>query len=319
VSLLAPSGLFLALGVVLPLAVLFVASRRARKVRHGIALAEPPRRALVVSVVALVATGLLIGLAAAQPVIEEKRTLRERTDAEVFVAIDISRSMLARREPGSPRRIDRAKRFAKSIRSSLPEIRFGVASITDRTLPHLFPSGDPKVFDATIDRSLGIEQPPPRSAFAQNATNLEALATIRSQRYFAPASLKRLLVVLTDGESQPVSGARLARVFGTPPVTHVVFVHFWNADERVFTEGAPEPQYRPNPSSREVLDGLAETVSGNAFSEHQLKAVEQTARGVLGSGPTIVRGEQGGRIPLAPYVAAAALLPVALLLWRRDR
>jgi hypothetical protein len=60
-------------------------------------------------------------------------------------------------------------------------------------------------------------------------------------------------------------------------------------------------------------------VSGNAFSEHQLKAVEQTARGVLGSGPTIVRGEQGGRIPLAPYVAAAALLPVALLLWRRDR
>jgi hypothetical protein len=50
-----------------------------------------------------------------------------------------------------------------------------------------------------------------------------------------------------------------------------------------------------------------------------VNAVAKTARGVLGSGPTIVRGEQGSRIPLAPYFAAAALLPVVLLLWRRDR
>jgi von Willebrand factor type A domain len=319
VALLAPSGLVLALGVVLPLVLLFVARRRARAVRRGLSLSEPSRRTVVVSVVALVATGVLVGLAAAQPVIERTRTLRERTDAEAFVVIDVSRSMLARREPGAPRRIDRAKGFAKSIRASLPEIRFGVASVTDRTLPHLFPSADPKVFDATVDRSLGIEQPPPRSSLAQNATNLESLATIRSQRYFAPTTPKRLLVVLTDGETQPVSGARLARVFGTPPITHVVFVHFWNADERVFTEGTPEPQYRPDRSSRAVLNGLAETVSGNTFSEHELNAVEKTARAALGSGPTIVRGEQGGRVALAPYFAAAALLPVVLLLWRRDR
>jgi VWA domain-containing protein len=319
VSLLAPSGLALALGVALPLILLFVARRRARSVRRGLALAEPPRRALVVSVAALAATAALVGLAAAQPVVERTRTLRERTDAEAFVVIDVSRSMLARREPGAPRRIDRAKGFAKSMRASLPEIRFGVASITDRTLPHLFPSADPQVFDATVDRSLGIEQPPPRSSLAQNATNLESLATIRSQRYFAPTTLKRLIIVLTDGETQPVSGARLARVFGTPPITHVVFVHFWNADERVYTGGAPEPQYRPDRSSRAVLDRLAETVSGNTFSEHQLNAVEATARAALGSGPTIVRGELGGRVALAPYFAAAALLPVVLLLWRRDR
>jgi hypothetical protein len=319
VSLLTPAGLVLAVGVVLPLVVVFVARQRARTVRRGLALAEPPARALVVSVVALLATGALVGLAAAQPVIEQTRTLRERTDVEAFVVIDVSRSMLARREPGASRRIDRAKQFAKTIRSSLPEIRFGVASVTDRTLPHLFPSADPQVFDATVDRSLGIEQPPPRSSLAQNATNLESLATIRGQRYFAPTSSKRFLVVLTDGESQPVSGARLARVFGTPPVTHVIFVHFWAAEERVFTKGAPEPQYRPDRSSRAFLDGLAETVSGNTFSERQLGAVEQTARAVVGRGPTIVRGEQGGRVALAPYLAAAALLPVALLLWRRDR
>ena len=318
-SLLVPSGLLLALGIVLPLAVLLFVRRRARTVRRGLALVEPPRRAFVTTVVAFVATGALVGLAAAQPVVDRTRTLRERTDAEAFAVVDVSRSMLAQSDSGSPRRIDRAKAFAKTIRSSLPEIRFGIASITDRTLPHLFPSADREVFDATLDRSLGIEKPPPRSSLAQNATNLEALAYIRSQRYFAPKASKRLLVVLTDGETQPVSGARLASLFGRPPVTHVVFVHFWSADERVFTEGAPEPQYRPDEASREVLDGLAETISGNTFSEHELGAVTRTARAALGSGPTIVRGEQGARVALAPYLAAAALLPVALLLWRRDR
>jgi von Willebrand factor type A domain len=318
-SLLTPSGLALALGVALPLVVLLFVRRRARAVRRGLALVEPPGRALVTTVLAFLATGVLVGVAAAQPVLEQTRTLRERTDAEAFVVVDVSRSMLARRDTGSPRRIERAKTFAKKVRSSLPDIRVGVASITDRTLPHLFPSADREVFDATVDRSLGIEQPPPRSSLAQLSTNLEALATIRSQRYFAPKSLERLVVVLTDGETQVMSGARLARVFGRPPVTHVVFVHFWGADERIFTEGAPEPQYRPDASSRVVLDELAKSVSGNTFSEQEVAAVTRTARAALGSGPTIVRGEQGGRIALAPYFAAAALLPVALLLWRRDR
>jgi hypothetical protein len=318
-SLLAPAGLLIALGVVLPLIVLLLVRRRAKTVRRGLALIEPPGRAFVATVLAFVATGALVGIAAAQPVVDQTRTLRERTDAEAFVVVDVSRSMLAQSGTDSPRRLARAKALAKTFRAALPEIRFGVVSLTDRTLPHLFPSADREVFDATLDRSLGIEKPPPRSSLAQLSTNLEALAYIRSQRYFAPKARKRLLVVLTDGESQPTSGARLARLFGTPPVTHVVFVHVWGADERVYTEGAPEPQYRPDESSREVLDGLAEAVSGNTFSEDEKGAVTQTARAVLGSGPTIVRGEQGGRVALAPYFAAAALLPLALLLWRRDR
>jgi hypothetical protein len=318
-SLLAPAGLLLTLGVVLPLLVLLLARRRAKTVRRGLALIEPPSRTFVATVLAFVATGALVGIAAAQPVVDQTRTLRERTDAEAFVVVDVSRSMLAQSGTDSPRRLARAKALAKTFRAALPEIRFGVVSLTDRTLPHLFPSADREVFDATLDRSLGIEKPPPRSSLAQLSTNLEALAYIRSQRYFAPKARKRLLVVLTDGESQPTSAARLARTFGTPPATHVVFVHVWGADERVYTEGAPEPQYRPDESSREVLDGLAEAVSGNTFSEDERGAVIQTSRAVLGSGPTVVRGEQGGRVALAPYFAAAALLPLALLLWRRDR
>ena len=95
-----PVGLLLALGIVLPLVVLLLVRARAKTVRRGLDLVEPPRRAFVVTVVAFVATGALVGIAAAQPVVEQTRTLRERTDAEAFVVIDVSRSMLAQSRHG---------------------------------------------------------------------------------------------------------------------------------------------------------------------------------------------------------------------------
>ena len=316
---LTPSGVFLAVGVLIPLVTLLLVRRRAGRVRNVLGLTEPRARGLVSAIAAVLAVGTFLGFAAAQPVIERTTTLETRTDAEAFVVLDVSRSMLARRSSGSATRIERAKGAARVLRAALPDVRFGIASLTDRTLPHLFPSIDHDVFEATLTRSLGIEQPPPRSSLATNATSLDALATIRTQRYFAPKSRKRLLVVLTDGESQPVSGARLAATLRRPPVIDVVFVRFWHKDERVFVGDSPEPQYRPDPSSSIVLDGLARAVSGDVYAESEIGAATAKAREVIGGGPTVVRGEQGGQVPLAPYLAAAALVPLALLFWRSDR
>jgi hypothetical protein len=39
----------------------------------------------------------------------------------------------------------------------------------------------------------------------------------------------------------------------------------------------------------------------------------------VGEGPTVVEGEKRRDVPLAPPIAAAAFLPLLLLLWRRDR
>ena len=316
---LTPTGALLALGVLIPLVALGFVRRRAGRVRDVLGLAEPRTRGLVAGVLAMLAAGTFLGFAAAQPVIERTTKLRTRTDAEAFVVLDVSRSMLARRSSRSATRIERAKATARVLRAALPDVRFGIASLTDRTLPHLFPSIDHDVFEATLTRSLGIEQPPPRSSLATNATSLDALATIRTQRYFTPKSRTRLLLVLTDGESQPVTGARLAAVLRRPPVTDIVFVHFWHPDERVFTGDSPEPQYRPDHSASLVLDGLARAVSGDVYAESEIGAATAKAREHVGSGPTVVRGEQDGRVPLAPYLAAAALAPLALLLWRRDR
>ncbi len=318
-TILTPLGALLAVGVVVPLFALIRARRKAASVRDVLGVAALRRRAVAIPLAALAIGAALLGLAAAQPVFEWTRDQSVRTDAEAFIVLDVSRSMLAQRDLDDPRRIQRAKDAATSLRASLSDVPVGLASLTDRVLPHLFPSADEEVFEATLERSMGIEQPPPRASFATGATSLNALATLRGLRYFTPKSTKRLAIVLTDGESQPVSNARLGGLFRRPPAIEVVFVQFWDEDEHVFSRRVPEPQYIPDPSARAALDRLAASANGTVYSEDQLDAVRSKARALLGSGPTVVEGEKAGQLALAPYLAAAALLPFGLLLWRRDR
>ncbi len=318
-TILTPIGALLALGIVLPLVALHRIRRRARHARGALGVAEPGRRSLAAPLAGLVVGGALLALAATQPVFEWTRDRDVRTDAEAFVVLDISRSMLAQRSGDSPQRIDRAKAAASEIRRSLPDVRVGIASLTDRVLPHLFPSSDEKVFEATLERSLAIERPPPRSSFLTNATSLNALATLRGLRYFRPASTSRLAIVLTDGESDPVANARLGGLFRRDPPIELLFVQFWGSDEKVFSRGVPEPQYVPDPSARATLDRLAASTHGAVYSEGQVGAATRKARELLGTGPTVVQGDRAGKVPLAPYLAVAALFPFGLLLWRRDR
>jgi len=130
---------------------------------------------------------------------------------------------------------------------------------------------------------------------------------------------KRVLVVFTDGESVPVANARLAKVFLAHPAIETVFVHLWHPDERVFDRGVPEPQYLPDPSARSILERLAKSTGGSVYTESDLEAATWKTRKLLGSGPTVARGESSGRTALAPYLVLAAFLPLGLLLWRRDR
>ena len=315
---LSPLAALLALGVLVPIGALFLVRRKARRVRGSLGLVEPPSSRLVVTLATMIAAGTFLGVAAAQPVVERTTEAHTRTDAEAFVVVDISRSMLARRGVDGEERIERAKRIAREVRSSLGDVRFGVVSLTDRVLPHLFPSTDADVFEATLERSLGIEQPPPRSSLATSATRLDALAAIRTLRFFSPLSRKRLLVVLTDGETQPVSGARLGALLRRPPAIETVFVHLWDPDERVYTGNIPEAQYRPDLAARAILDGIAKSVGGSVYAESDVTPATRKAEDLLGSGPTVVRGEEAGRVPLAPYLAAAALAPLALLLRRLE-
>lgn len=318
-SFLTPLGGLVALLCLVPLAALARARAFARRRRGEIGLSEPRLRAYVVPVAALAAAAACLGLAAMQPVLSLDEKRRVRTDAEAVVVLDTSRSMLASDAPGSPARIGRAKAAATVLQEALPGVPVGLASLTDRTLPHLFPTADDEVFRATLAKSIGIERPPPVHSLLTRVTSLESLSAIATQGFYSPEARRRLLVVLTDGESLPGTRARLASLFRRPPGIATVFVQVWGRDERVFRGRTPEPAYRSDPGARAALDRLATEVGGDVYSEDELASAARRVSQLVGSGPSVVRGERRRDIALAPYLAAAAFVPLLLVLWRRDR
>lgn len=326
IEFLTPQGGLLALVVLVPVAAFLGVSRRATRMRRALGLPELPTRLRLIPIIAVLAVGGLLGLAATQPFLQRTTTRSARSDAEVLMVIDISRSMLAQRSPTTPARLERAKGAAARLRAALPGVPVGIASLTNRVLPHLFPSADEDVFRATLERAIGIERPPPGSSFlavAQsslaNATSFAALAGVATQRFYSPAASRRLLVVLTDGESSRVGAPTVGRSLRGAAI-ETVFLQFWAPNERVFADGTPEPQYQPNPAARSILDRLAAATQGSVYDESSLGAAVRKAREVIGSGPTRVEKDERRRpLALAPYLAAAAFLPLALLLWRRDR
>ncbi len=274
------------------------------------------RYAGVARVLALV--GALLGLAAAQPVASSVRPLEGRVDAEVIVVFDITKSMNARTSTRSARRFDRAVTAAEELRAALPDVPVGVSSLTDRVLPHLFPTTSANAFTATLDRAIGVERPPPDRLGRGRVTNLGALSTLGTHNFFGARAERRVAVVFTDGESvQFDHGTLRARLF-TGRV-QPVFVHVWGPEERVFGRGGvPDRLYRPDPTSRDVLDQLAELLDGAAVAEGEIDAAVRAVRRRLGTGRTGEQGEELQATELAPHAALAAALPLLFLLWRRN-
>jgi hypothetical protein len=316
IGFLTPLAALFALAALVPLAVFLGRERRAGRIRSALGLAGRSRASRVPLVVALAAVPGLLGLAAAQPVIEQSRSRPERTDAEAFVVLDISRSMLAAADVEAPTRLDRARRLAVRLRDTVPEVPIGVVSLTDRLLPHAFPTTDRRVFVATIEDSIGIERPGP-NLFGTVATSLGALASVPKLGYFAPRARKRLLVVLTDGETLPVK-REVARAFQVRPRIETIFVQLWDADERIYATGVAESGYRPMRGAGAGLERVASLVGGRVFSEDEAGEVAATARELLGEGKTRQRELEGERLALMPYVTLAAALPLGFLLLRRN-
>jgi hypothetical protein len=319
VTFLTPLAALVAFAVVLPVAAALLVSRRAARIRRALRLSSPRRRSGAIPVVALVLAGTLVGVAAAQPVLERTTRFQVRSDAEVYVVVDVSRSMLARSDPDAPARIDRAKSAAVEVREELGGVKVGIASLTDRVLPHLFPSANEDAFRATIEQSVGIDRPPPQERLSANGTTLEALGPMATRRFFSPTVDRRLLVVVTDGESRPLNEGAVAATLSRPPGIETVFVHVWAPGERVYVQGIAAPDYEADPASRASLDRLARATRGAAYSGHEVGAAAREAERRLGSGPSVVQRDRRERKPLAPLAALAAFLPLGLLLGRPGR
>src|SRR4029079_7489118 len=102
--------------------------------------AVAPVRSRIPAVLALALVPALLGLALAQPVLRSSERHLVRTDAQAFYIVDISRSMHASTRAGGTSGFDRALRAALRMRLALPELPSGIATMTDRVLPDLFPT-----------------------------------------------------------------------------------------------------------------------------------------------------------------------------------
>ncbi len=199
----------------------------------------------------------------------------------------------------------------------MPDVPSGLAGLTDRVLPYLFPTADQGVFAATLGRSVGIETPPPQ-ATATVATSFEALSGLARDGFFTPRAQIRTCVVVTDGETAPFATGSVGTTLGSSAGCRLVLVRIGNGGERVFrADGSPEANYRPAPDAAAGVERLATAAGGRAFTEAELAAAGAAVRSAASAGPRRQVTANLTQRPLAPWLAGgAALLVLGLVLTR---
>jgi len=304
-----PAAVLLALVGLLPLAVEGLRARRARKVQAALGLGRRPVRAWIVRPALLASAFALLGLALAQPSLARRHEQRVRGDAQLLVVLDSSRSMLAA-PPGGRSRAARAAAFAHRLADELPELPAGVASLSNRLLPYLFPTTDRRAYDVVLAGAYGVQRPPPAIDLDRNVTRFDALAAAAKGAFFSPSAKRRVLVVLSDAETQPFDAPGVLRQLRRANVIPVV-VRFWSRDERIVRPNGTLEAYRPGqPGELQVL----RRAGWSAYPEARAGAVASGIRRALGSGPVVSAGPVFERTSIAPAVAFAALAPLLLVL-----
>jgi hypothetical protein len=313
-TFLTPPGGLVALAALIPLAAFAAGRGRVAAVRGALGL-MPPSRTSMARRTAAVAAIVLLGLAATQPALSSVATAQTRTNVEVLFVLDTSRSMAASASADSPTRLERAVAAATRLRAGIPTVPSGIATLTDRVLPDLLPVTDVAAFDSVLTRAVAIESPPPIETLVVRDTTYAALEDIGSGNYFEPGVTRRVVVLLSDGESLPINPAEIAGAL--PPASGYRFlaIRFWAADEGVYDpNGRSEPGYHPYPAGRVLLGQLAGSLGGRFYEEARLGQAAGYLDQIIGSGRTATTRVAASVRTLAPFVAGLAVLLLVLAL-----
>jgi hypothetical protein len=253
---------------------------------------------------------VLVAATAAQPARRVTSTTPARSDAEIYLTFDVSRSMLAATAPGGSTRLERARALGRTLVEHIDGVATGVATLTNRMMPLLFPTGDRRSVTAVIDHSLQIMQPPPIPYTTARESSLSALGLAADRSYFDPTARKRALIVFTDLDSDAFSLSGTLRILHSHRIEPFV-VRVARPGERVFdAKGRP---YAYRSVSTVTVAGLR-SAGWHAFEEGDTASVVATVRGMLGDGPVSRGGTVESQQNLAPYAAFAVVLLAALLL-----
>jgi len=314
-SLLSPWGLLVCATALVPVAVLVLISRRQWRAAQALGLVPERGRAIVPLAVAAAAACVSLGIAAAQPVVTTTTTRSARSDSEIVVAVDVSRSMLASSAPGGQDRLQRARGVARQLRLAAPDVPAGLSGLTDRLLPYLFPTLDDRVFSEALERSVQADAPPPQDV-SEVATTFEPLAALPRDGFFSPSVTNRTCVLVTDGETRAptAAGAGLTGKRGC----RLVVVRVGGSGDRIYgANGRPEAGYRPESSAADAVGRLAQSAGGAAFDEGDVAGAAAAVREAAERGPVTSLGAARSIRSLAPFFAGIALaLVVGIVLVR---
>lgn len=312
-----PYGLLFTLAAAVPITAFLLSTRRARRVRDALGLDPYGGIHPAWTAATIVAVVLLLATALAQPVVRTRTTQHVRQDAEAFYVFDISRSMLAAEGPNSATRMERAQRVGLRMRRGLSDLPAGVGSLTDRVLPHLFPTADEEVFTATVEQSIGVDKPASR-AVDDVTTLFAAFDTMAGDNFFGVGVPNRVVVVVTDGESAPFDTPALRQALAKGAPMKFVVVVVGDRSERVWYRGRAIPDYRPKPDRDAIVSQFAAATGAEVFSENDLGAAIRAARAASGSGRLESVGTQLEVVPLGRWFVLASLVPLGFLVWRRN-
>jgi hypothetical protein len=219
--------------------------------------------------------------------------------------VDVSRSMAAAPNQASPTRLARARAVVRRLHDAVPDVPSGLAGLTDRVLPYVFPTASRSAFDETLRRSVLVEAPKPQQV-STNATSFGALGQVVQNGFFDPGTKTRTCVLVTDGETRSYSTTDVADALGG---CRLVVVRVGGAGERVFgADGVPEPGYAPDPAAAAKVRTLVEGVGGKAFDASQLTDAASAIRADAEVGPVVHASAQTTLHPLAIWLASLALV-----------
>ena len=307
---LSPRAALVGLAFVAPLIALVLRERSASRARGTLGLRRPSLLHPLGRLAGLIAVAGLVAATAAQPARRDTSSTPVRADAEIYLTFDVSRSMLAATAPVRPARLDRARALGRSVHDALGDVPTGVATLTNRMMPLLFPTGDGRSVSAVIDRSLQIMQPPPVPYTTARESSLAALGLAADRSYFDPTATKRALVVFTDLDSDPFSLQGTLRMLRRHRIEPFV-VRVARPGERVFDSSGRPYAYR---SVSTVTVASLRGANWSAFEERQPTQLVAAIRRYLGAGPVTNGGLVESTQNLAPYSALAALALAVLLL-----
>jgi hypothetical protein len=242
--------------------------------------------------------------------------------------------LAAWRRAGAPSRLEQAQSAAIRLRNGIPEVPSGIATLTTDVLPQLLPTADVPTFDSTVERVLAIEQPPPPIlGYGTLGTSFGPLSYVRGQGYFGPAAKHRLIVLLTDGESAPYDPAATAAALTQPsnaspfsgiqtqtdaPIS-LVIVRLGAPSDHVYApNGTIDAAYRAEPHAAAIVSTLAAQARGGAYTQSSLGSAGRAMRRMLGTGREVARGSRTTTLGFARYLALAALVAAAIVVWRRN-